>query len=215
MGRVGRDVLVPGCGCVAAGRLRGCELCAGGRGEPRAADAAHSRAAPPHLCCAKPPSTAAPHPKVYLSDKRVAAGAVNIRTNQELQKVRGRPWLCCLPAVFVCVLLCWPLLMGAAPAPPRLCRRCRRPRRKPRPPCPGRLVWREQDVKAFWLPGKSEAREKLEKPDMNTLCPASGAKLRLKVRRGGWGCRAADLWPGRWRARRILRARGGVLTLPP
>ena len=38
-----------------------------------------------------------------------------------------------------------------------------------------------QEMKAFWMPSKTpEAQRLLEKPDMNTYCPASGKKLRLK-----------------------------------
>lgn len=41
-----------------------------------------------------------------------------------------------------------------------------------------------QDLKSFWVPQQApEARTVLDKPDMATLCPASGAKLKLKV----WG----------------------------
>lgn len=40
-----------------------------------------------------------------------------------------------------------------------------------------------QEMRAFWLPGKTpEAKALLEKPSMDTLCPASGAKLKLKAR---------------------------------
>jgi nitric oxide synthase-interacting protein len=36
-------------------------------------------------------------------------------------------------------------------------------------------------MKAFWLPSQApEAAQLLAKPDMNTYCPASGKKLRLK-----------------------------------
>ena len=36
-------------------------------------------------------------------------------------------------------------------------------------------------MRAFWLPSKTpEAQRLLEKPDMNTYCPATGKKLRLK-----------------------------------
>ena len=36
-------------------------------------------------------------------------------------------------------------------------------------------------MKAFWLPSKTpEARQLLERPEVETLCPASGKKLRLK-----------------------------------
>ena len=36
-------------------------------------------------------------------------------------------------------------------------------------------------MKAFWLPSKApEAKALLEKPDMATVCPASGKKLTLK-----------------------------------
>jgi len=36
-------------------------------------------------------------------------------------------------------------------------------------------------MKAFWLPSKTpEANHLVEKPDMNTYCPASGKRLRLK-----------------------------------
>ena len=38
-----------------------------------------------------------------------------------------------------------------------------------------------QEMRAFWMPSKTpEAQRLLEKPDMNTYCPASGKKLRLK-----------------------------------
>lgn len=38
-----------------------------------------------------------------------------------------------------------------------------------------------QEMKAFWLPSKTpEAQQKAEKPDMDTICPATGKKLRLK-----------------------------------
>ena len=38
-----------------------------------------------------------------------------------------------------------------------------------------------QEMRAFWLPSKTpEAQRLLEKPDMNTYCPATGKKLRLK-----------------------------------
>ncbi|KAL4451668.1 hypothetical protein ABPG75_007330 [Micractinium tetrahymenae] len=40
---------------------------------------------------------------------------------------------------------------------------------------------RMKEMRAFWLPGKTpEAKVVLEKPDMSTTCPASGAKLKLK-----------------------------------
>ena len=36
-------------------------------------------------------------------------------------------------------------------------------------------------MKAFWMPSLGpEAQRLLEKPDMNTYCPASGKRLRLK-----------------------------------
>ena len=36
-------------------------------------------------------------------------------------------------------------------------------------------------MKAFWLPSKTpEAQRLVDKPDMDTRCPASGAKLRFK-----------------------------------
>lgn len=36
-------------------------------------------------------------------------------------------------------------------------------------------------MKAFWLPSQTaDHRNKLEKPDLETVCPASGKKLRLK-----------------------------------
>ncbi|KAK9847790.1 hypothetical protein WJX84_006659 [Apatococcus fuscideae] len=38
-----------------------------------------------------------------------------------------------------------------------------------------------KEMKAFWLPSKApDTRTKLEKPDLGTVCPASGKKLRLK-----------------------------------
>ncbi len=38
-----------------------------------------------------------------------------------------------------------------------------------------------QEMKAFWLPSKTpEARQALEKPSSDTLCPATGKKLKLK-----------------------------------
>ena len=38
-----------------------------------------------------------------------------------------------------------------------------------------------QEMKAFWLPSQTaDHRNKLEKPDLDTVCPASGKKLRLK-----------------------------------
>ena len=38
---------------------------------------------------------------------------------------------------------------------------------------------------AFWVPGKvGESKVVLDKPDMSTLCPATGDKLKLKVRPG-------------------------------
>ena len=38
-----------------------------------------------------------------------------------------------------------------------------------------------QEMKAFWLPSKTpEARAALEKPSLDTICPATGKKLRLK-----------------------------------
>ncbi|KAK9816323.1 hypothetical protein WJX74_004009 [Apatococcus lobatus] len=38
-----------------------------------------------------------------------------------------------------------------------------------------------KDMKAFWLPSQTaDHRTKLEKPDLDTVCPASGKKLRLK-----------------------------------
>lgn len=38
-----------------------------------------------------------------------------------------------------------------------------------------------QEMKAFWLPSKTpEARRNLEKPDLDTICPATGKKLALK-----------------------------------
>jgi nitric oxide synthase-interacting protein len=61
--------------------------------------------------------------EVLLADKRTAAGAVNIKTNEEKMK----------------------------------------------------------EMRAFWLPGKTpEAKALLDKPSMETLCPASGGKLKLK-----------------------------------
>jgi hypothetical protein len=51
-------------------------------------------------------------------------------------------------------------------------------------------------MRAFWVPGKTpEARAFLDKPEMSTLCPASGDKLKLKV--GGW---VGAGWPCVWRA---------------
>lgn len=39
----------------------------------------------------------------------------------------------------------------------------------------------KQEMKAFWLPSKTpEANILVDKPDMSTVCPASGKKLRLK-----------------------------------
>lgn len=39
-----------------------------------------------------------------------------------------------------------------------------------------------QEVAAFWVPGKGpESKALLDKPDMATLCPATGDKLKLKV----------------------------------
>lgn len=38
-----------------------------------------------------------------------------------------------------------------------------------------------QEMKAFWLPSKTpEARAALAKPSLDTICPATGKKLRLK-----------------------------------
>ena len=38
-----------------------------------------------------------------------------------------------------------------------------------------------QEMKAFWLPSKTpEARQSMEKPDLETICPATGRKLALK-----------------------------------
>jgi hypothetical protein len=60
------------------------------------------------------------------------------------------------------------------------------------------LLWRRrlQEMRAFWVPGKTpEARAFLDKPEMSTLCPASGDKLKLKVGGllgAGWPC----VWPG-------------------
>lgn len=56
-----------------------------------------------------------------------------------------------------------------------------------------------QEMRAFWLPGKTpEAKALLDKPGMDTLCPASGAKLKLKVGLddlsiGQWGCGAVSM----------------------
>lgn len=38
-----------------------------------------------------------------------------------------------------------------------------------------------QEMKAFWLPSKTpEARAALDKPSLDTICPATGKKLKLK-----------------------------------
>ena len=38
-----------------------------------------------------------------------------------------------------------------------------------------------QEMKAFWLPSKTpEARQLVEKPEMDTICPATGKKLKLR-----------------------------------
>ena len=38
-----------------------------------------------------------------------------------------------------------------------------------------------QEMKAFWLPSKTpESAARLDRPDMATVCPASGKRLRLK-----------------------------------
>lgn len=38
-----------------------------------------------------------------------------------------------------------------------------------------------QEMKAFWLPSKTpEARQLAERPQMDTICPATGKKLKLK-----------------------------------
>lgn len=40
---------------------------------------------------------------------------------------------------------------------------------------------RMKDMKAFWVPGKGDAvEEQVKKPDMRTMCPASGKPLKLK-----------------------------------
>ncbi|PSC69552.1 Nitric oxide synthase-interacting [Micractinium conductrix] len=40
---------------------------------------------------------------------------------------------------------------------------------------------RMKEMRAFWLPGKAgESKVVLDKPDMSTVCPASGAKIKLK-----------------------------------
>lgn len=40
---------------------------------------------------------------------------------------------------------------------------------------------RMKEMNAFWVPSKTpEARALVDKPDMNTYCPASGKKLKLK-----------------------------------
>jgi len=48
------------------------------------------------------------------------------------------------------------------------------------------IAIKEQEERAkqlknvFWLPGQSEAQQKVEKPDQDTLCPASGRNLKMK-----------------------------------
>ncbi len=40
---------------------------------------------------------------------------------------------------------------------------------------------------AFWVPGKAgESKIVLDKPEMTTLCPATGDKLKLKVGLSSW-----------------------------
>lgn len=41
--------------------------------------------------------------------------------------------------------------------------------------------WGAQEVRSYWGPSMvPEARDLLDKPDVNTYCPATGKKLRLK-----------------------------------
>lgn len=48
-------------------------------------------------------------------------------------------------------------------------------------------------MRAFWLPSKApSSKVVLDKPDMATLCPASGEKLKLKV---GWEGQGLGRWP--------------------
>ena len=38
-----------------------------------------------------------------------------------------------------------------------------------------------ESLKAFWLPSKTpEAKDRVDKPSMDTVCPIDGEKLRLK-----------------------------------
>jgi hypothetical protein len=151
--------------------------------------------------------------EVLMAEKRTAAGAVNIKTNEERMKVGGRG-----------------RVDGWGRAEGRACCSCLAPRAR-QEPCPswqrggegsardGRAHRKggacnsattacrlpsisgshhasphaacacSQEVAAFWVPGKGpEAKALLDKPDMSTLCPASGDKLKLKVwpAAGGW-----------------------------
>jgi hypothetical protein len=143
--------------------------------------------------------------EVLMAEKRTAAGAVNIKTNEERMKVGGRG-----------------RVDGWGRAEGRACCSCLAPRAR-QEPCPswqrggegsardGRAHRKggacnsattacrlpsisgshhasphaacacSQEVAAFWVPGKGpEAKALLDKPDMSTLCPASGDKLKLK-----------------------------------
>lgn len=96
--------------------------------------------------------------EALLADKRTAAGAVNIREHEERMKARRAleregEGLCTIGAG------------GARPAAPAA---------GPTPSAPGAPAL--QEMRAFWLPSKTpEAKALLERPSMETLCPASGA----------------------------------------
>ena len=125
-----------------------------------------------------------------LSEKRVVSGAVNIRSNREKMKVRtpAASKLCCT----VIRLLVWWLV--------RFCtllqswndfahRKVLRRRTawlvawsswKMRASCDA-AAGELQGVNAFWVTSLApESKLILDKPDMNTYCPATGKKLRLK-----------------------------------
>jgi hypothetical protein len=99
-----------------------------------------------------------------LAEKRVVSGAVNIRSNREKMKVPSRGNFLCkrLPHAWTIVQHrlagggwgCSPVRGGV------------------------RLL---QGVNAYWVASATpESRQLLDKPDVNTYCPATGKKLRLK-----------------------------------
>lgn len=139
-------------------------------------------------------------PQVLLADKRTAAGAVNIKTNEERMKVGGG-WLDLWVGRGGRGRLGKPGFTSSKHPPPSLARAPRRIRlgvpTRPSPPLPPPpSLEHPQEMRAFWLPGKTpEAKVVLEKPDMGTTCPASGAKLKLKA--GVWSAWTAPLCPSR------------------